>query len=33
MRGDRTTLSRDESGKLIKSVEKIGEAAETRSFG
>ena len=24
MRGDRTTLSRDESGKLIKSVEKIG---------
>lgn len=28
MRGDRTTLSRDESGKLIKSVEKIGEASK-----
>ena len=25
MRGDRTTLSRDQSGKLVKSVEKIGE--------
>ena len=28
MRGDRTTLSRDESGKLIKYVEKIGEASK-----
>ena len=28
MRGDRTTLSRDESGNLIKSVEKIGEASK-----
>ena len=28
MRGDRTTLTRDESGKLVKSVEKIGETAK-----
>ena len=28
LRGDRTTLSRDESGKLIKSVEKIGETGK-----
>ena len=28
MRGDRTTLSRDQSGKLIKSVEKIGETTK-----
>ncbi|MEK9771923.1 MAG: DUF1080 domain-containing protein [Opitutae bacterium] len=28
MRGDRTTLSRDGSGKLIKSVEKIGETSK-----
>ena len=28
MRGDRTTLSRDQSGKLIKSVEKIGETGK-----
>lgn len=28
MRGDRTTLSRDASGKLIKSVEKIGETTK-----
>jgi hypothetical protein len=28
MRGDRTTLSRDQSGKLVKSVEKIGETAK-----
>jgi hypothetical protein len=28
MRGDRTTLSRDQSGKLVKSVEKIGETTK-----
>jgi hypothetical protein len=28
LRGDRTTLRRDESGKLIKSVEKIGETGK-----
>ena len=28
MRGDRTTLSRDQSGKLVKSVEKIGETSK-----
>jgi hypothetical protein len=28
LRGDRTTLSRDDSGKLIKSVEKIGETGK-----
>ena len=28
MRGDRTTLSRDGIGKLIKSVEKIGETSK-----
>lgn len=28
LRGDRTTLSRDESGKLVKSVEKISETAK-----
>jgi len=28
MRGDRTTLSRDASGKLVKSVEKIGETTK-----
>jgi len=28
LRGDRTTLSRDESGKLVKSVEKIGDRAK-----
>ena len=28
LRGDRTTLSRDESGKLIKSVEKIGDTGK-----
>ena len=28
MRGDRTTLSRDQSGKLVKSVEKIGETGK-----
>jgi hypothetical protein len=28
LRGDRTTLSRDESGKLVKSVEKIGETSK-----
>ena len=28
MRGDRTTLTRDESGKLVKSVGKIGETAK-----
>ena len=26
--GDRTILSRDESGKLVKSVEKIGETSK-----
>ncbi|HAF58820.1 MAG TPA: DUF1080 domain-containing protein [Opitutae bacterium] len=28
LRGDRTILSRDESGKLVKSVEKIGETSK-----
>ena len=28
MRGDRTTLGRDQSGKLVKSVEKIGETTK-----
>jgi len=28
LRGDRTTLSRDDSGKLVKSVEKIGDRAK-----
>jgi hypothetical protein len=28
MRGDRTTLSRDQSGKLVKTVEKIGETTK-----
>ena len=28
MRGDRTTLSRDASGKLVKSVEKIGDTTK-----
>lgn len=28
MRGERTTINRDESGKLVKSIEKIGESAK-----